>query len=156
MPDLHLVSPVIDGNLPRFRYVWKYRDRHGRLRRYFRRRGMPLIPLPGQPGSPQFLKAYQAALGEPLPSSAIRKAKKRLTQNIRQKQPLIGVYLLLKAGELTYIGESTNMQQRVADHKRNGREFDQAFFIKTTLGQRAALERALIRSFQPRQNRSGR
>ena len=51
--------------LLRLPYVRTYRDRHGRLRRYFRRRGQPDIPLPGEVGSEQFVAAYQAALGAP-------------------------------------------------------------------------------------------
>ena len=46
-------------------YVKEYRDRHGRVRRYVRRRGQPDIPLPGPPGSEEFMRAYQAALDAP-------------------------------------------------------------------------------------------
>jgi enterobacteria phage integrase len=49
----------------RLPYIRVYRDRHGRVRRYFRRRGRPDIPLPGDVGSEEFMRAYQAALGEP-------------------------------------------------------------------------------------------
>jgi hypothetical protein len=49
--------------LLRLRYVRTYRDRRGRLRRYFRRRGQPDIPLPGEIGSEEFMYAYQTALG---------------------------------------------------------------------------------------------
>ena len=49
--------------LLRLPYVRTYRDRHGRLRRYFRRRGQPDTPLPGEIGSEEFMRAYQAALG---------------------------------------------------------------------------------------------
>jgi integrase len=49
--------------LLRLQYVRTYRDRHGRLGRYFRRRGQPDTPLPGEVGSEQFMAAYQAALG---------------------------------------------------------------------------------------------
>jgi integrase len=49
--------------LLRLPYVRTYRDRHGRLRRYFRRRGQPDTPLPGEIGSEEFMSAYQAALG---------------------------------------------------------------------------------------------
>src|SRR5688572_29808456 len=39
------------------------RDRKdGRRRYYFRRRGMKAIPLPGVPGSEEFMAAYHAAL----------------------------------------------------------------------------------------------
>jgi integrase len=47
-------------NLP-LQYVHEYRDRHGKLRRYFRRHGKK-TPLPGLPGSVEFMSAYQAAL----------------------------------------------------------------------------------------------
>ena len=51
--------------LLRLPYVRTYRDRHGRLRRYFRRRGQPDTPLPGEVGSEEFMAVYQAALGAP-------------------------------------------------------------------------------------------
>src|SRR5262245_36780523 len=56
----------------KLRYVNEYRDRHGKVRRYFRRPGARAIPLPGLPGSIEFMSAYQAALAivaPPLPSS---------------------------------------------------------------------------------------
>src|SRR5262245_50496024 len=43
------------------RYVHEFEDRHGKLRRYFRRHGKR-IPLPGLPGSAEFIEAYAAAL----------------------------------------------------------------------------------------------
>jgi integrase len=46
----------------RFRYVIEYKDRHGKMRRYFRRSGQKLIALPGDPGEPEFIAAYSAAL----------------------------------------------------------------------------------------------
>jgi integrase len=46
----------------RLKYVNEYRDRHGRVRRYFRRPGCRAIPLPGLPGSIEFMQAYQTAL----------------------------------------------------------------------------------------------
>jgi integrase len=42
--------------------VHRYYDRHGKLRHDFRRRGFALASLPGLPGSPEFMQAYQAAL----------------------------------------------------------------------------------------------
>ena len=44
------------------RYVNEYRDVRGKLRRYFRRPGHKRIPLPGLPGSDEFMSAYQAAV----------------------------------------------------------------------------------------------
>ena len=44
------------------RYVHAFRDRHGAMRYYMRRRGFKLVPLPGLPGSAEFMQAYQRAL----------------------------------------------------------------------------------------------
>jgi integrase len=43
-------------------YVHAFRDRHGKLRHYFRKRGCKRIPLPGLPGSIEFNAAYQNAV----------------------------------------------------------------------------------------------
>ena len=45
----------------RLKYVKVYRDRHGSLRRYFRRRGQKDVALQGEPGTAEFMRAYQAA-----------------------------------------------------------------------------------------------
>ena len=37
-------------------------DRHGNIRRYFRRKGQRKIRLPGLPGSVEFMDAYRSAL----------------------------------------------------------------------------------------------
>jgi integrase len=47
---------------PTLAYVKTYRDRHGKLRRYFRRPGFKSVRLPGLPGSAEFMEVYQAAL----------------------------------------------------------------------------------------------
>ena len=44
------------------RFVKTYRDRHGKTRRYFNRKGSKQIALPGAPGSVEFERAYLAAL----------------------------------------------------------------------------------------------
>ena len=50
----------------RLDYVHEYLDRHGKLRRYFRRPGFKRIALPGVPGPDEFMTAYQLALaGQP-------------------------------------------------------------------------------------------
>jgi len=46
----------------KLQYVNSFRDRHGRVRHYFRRPGSKGIALPGLPGSAEFMDAYQAAL----------------------------------------------------------------------------------------------
>src|SRR5262249_3516095 len=49
----------------RLKYVQAWVDGEGRVHRYFRRRGYPRVPLPGLPGSIEFMTAYQAALAGP-------------------------------------------------------------------------------------------
>lgn len=51
-------------------YVHEYHDRHGKLRRYVRRPGSRQIPLPGLPGSPEFMEAYAAAISGAAPPPA--------------------------------------------------------------------------------------
>jgi enterobacteria phage integrase len=46
----------------KLRFINEYVDRHGKVRRYFRRPGCRAVPLPGLPGSIEFIAAYQAAL----------------------------------------------------------------------------------------------
>jgi len=46
------------------RYVDEYRDRTGKMRRYFRKGGKRLGPLPGDVGSEEFMTAYAAYLAE--------------------------------------------------------------------------------------------
>jgi enterobacteria phage integrase len=53
-------------------FVNEFIDRHGKVRRYFRRPGHRAVLLPGLPGSIEFMAAYQAALAvvsPPPPSS---------------------------------------------------------------------------------------
>jgi integrase len=52
------------------RHVHTFRDRHGRMRHYFRRGKAKAIPLPGIPGSEEFMAAYQTALGAAPPVPA--------------------------------------------------------------------------------------
>lgn len=45
----------------RLKFIKKYKDRHGKVRHYLRRRGHKQIPLP-DPSDPSFFTTYQAAL----------------------------------------------------------------------------------------------
>lgn len=48
-------------------YVKEYVDKTGKVRRYLRRKGKPSIPLPGLPGSAEFMAAYEAGIAEIAP-----------------------------------------------------------------------------------------
>jgi len=59
----------------RLRYVHRYRDTRGKVRHYFRRPGVPRIPLPGLPGSAEFMEAYQLALAGAAPLPEVGQAR---------------------------------------------------------------------------------
>lgn len=62
----------------RLAFVVEDVDRHGNVRRYFRRKGQPKIRLRGLPGSTEFMNAYQVALsGEGLPYKKTSQRKKQ-------------------------------------------------------------------------------
>jgi hypothetical protein len=51
--------------LIKLKYIDRFIDRHGRERFYFRRGRGPRVALPGRPGTPEFMAAYErAAIGE--------------------------------------------------------------------------------------------
>jgi len=66
------LMPGVEMTVIRIPYVKAYVDRHGHVRRYFRKRGCKPVLLPGVPGSAEFMEAYQAALGAPAPRPAAR------------------------------------------------------------------------------------
>jgi hypothetical protein len=49
-------------------FVNSFVDRHGQTHHYFRRRGHRNVRLPGLPGSPEFMRAYEAAIGNAEPT----------------------------------------------------------------------------------------
>jgi hypothetical protein len=55
------------GTLIMLQYVHSYRDQHGLLKHYLLRPRRPKVRLPGQPGSAEFMAAYNAAIAEPAP-----------------------------------------------------------------------------------------
>lgn len=59
----------------RLPYVHEFVDRHGKPRRYVRRNGKR-TPLPGSPGSPEFMAAYEAAVAaEPVKAIGAARTK---------------------------------------------------------------------------------
>jgi|HubBroStandDraft_3_1064219.scaffolds.fasta_scaffold00005_14 hypothetical protein len=56
-------------------HVNRFYDRHGKVRRYFRIDGRKPVPIPGEPGSVEYTKAWLAEM-EKLPVSEIGKAKR--------------------------------------------------------------------------------
>jgi len=70
----------------KLRHIDRFADRHGRIRYYFRRGRGGRIALPGRPGTPEFMAAYQKAIDGTLiePEPKLRGAPgtfDRLTQD---------------------------------------------------------------------------
>jgi integrase len=61
------------GMTVRLRYIQAFEDRHGHERFYFRKAGSPRVALPGAPGSPAFMAAYNDALTGQKPAPALPK-----------------------------------------------------------------------------------
>jgi integrase len=60
----------------RLQYVQEFVDKKtGVVFRYFRRRGCKRVPLPGAPGSAEFMAAYEAALDAPRPPIGEKRSK---------------------------------------------------------------------------------
>jgi integrase len=51
----------------KLQHVNSFRNRHGTLVHYFRKRGCKSVRLRGIPGSPEFMRAYEAAIGNAEP-----------------------------------------------------------------------------------------
>lgn len=143
-------------------YVHTYKDRLGKTRTYFRR-GSSRIALP-MLGTREFDRAYRSAFGKECDTSGempppfrarVRRTKVGLERR-RARSTAAGVYLLMLAGRIVYVGSSEDMATRVAGHRTNGRQFDRAFYIGApTAKERLALEALLIAKLQPEQNRLG-
>jgi integrase len=91
----------------RLEFIHAYRDRHDRLRHYFRRKGAKQIPLPGLPGSEEFMTAYQAALAG---VTAPREIGASRTKPGTVNAAIVGYYQSLAFRELA---PSTQYQRRL-------------------------------------------
>jgi hypothetical protein len=60
-----------------------------------------------------------------------------------------GVYFLVLDGEVVYVGQSVDVLQRIARHRREGRVFDAFSYIECDLGEMDRLEALYIKAFIP-------
>ena len=73
--------------------VQAFTDRHGRRRHYYRRKGAKRIPLPGDPGSAEFMAAYAEAKAlDPTATDAVRAASEAQRVKPRSITALIIAY----------------------------------------------------------------
>jgi integrase len=98
----------------RLKYVHAFKDRHGKPRHYFRRPGQKRVPLPGLPGSAEFMEAYQAALaGETAPPLEIGAS--------RSKPGSVAAAVALYFGSMAFgnlAPDTQRQRRRILEHFR--------------------------------------
>ena len=62
------------------------------------------------------------------------------------------IYFLLRKNEITYIGSTNNLPNRIRQHLDDGRRFDRALWMPVEEERRLALEDQMIERIQPREN----
>lgn len=68
-------------------------------------------------------------------------------------KPKIGIYFLMDKSEVVYIGQSINIDLRIAQHKRTDKEFDRTLYLECGAKELDLLEAAHIQEYQPRYNK---
>lgn len=93
------------------KFVKAYRDRHGRMRYYYRRLGLATVPLPGEPGTAEFMAAYQLADARaPRPHADVVKAAAMARVQPRSINALIIEYY--RSTEFRELADSTRRAYR--------------------------------------------
>lgn len=65
-----------------------------------------------------------------------------------------GVYFLIRGGEVVYVGQSIDVLNRIARHRREGRQFDAYAYMECLREDLDRLERVYIRALVPEGNMS--
>jgi integrase len=77
MGTLGTMPEGLDVSTIKLKYIKSYEDRTGKMRHYFNKRGCDRTPLPGLPGSREFMAAYQQCL-DTMPTPAERPKASRV------------------------------------------------------------------------------
>lgn len=99
------------GVLVSLPYIHSYRDRHGHPRYYYRRPGIKKIPLPGIPGSPEFIASYQAAAEAGAASTAVARKPIGIDRN-HQDSVARWVALYLESATFAVLAPDTRRTRR--------------------------------------------
>lgn len=92
-------------------YVKAYKDRHGRMRYYYRRKGLSTLPLPGQPGTAEFMAAYQMADARaPRPDAAV--SAERAASRIQPRSITALIVEYYRSPEFAQLADSTRRAYR--------------------------------------------
>ena len=118
-------------------FVKKYRDRHGKMRFYHR---PTRTPLPGKPGSAEFMAAYHAACGNTAPTLTIVKKTPRLrTDTEGSIDWLVTKYFSSdhwkRLSDDTQTGRRRALERFRADHGDKPLDSLQAMHIKALMDQ---------------------
>lgn len=68
---------------------------------------------------------------------------------------LCGIYFLVRDARVVYVGQSTNVFRRVAQHMNNGMEFDAYHFLPVPVHELDKVEDKYIRLLKPKLNKRG-
>ena len=93
---------------------------------------------------------------KPLPRPSRKKAFiKKEIENVPEGP---GVYEIIKAGEVGYVGSSSDLKERLQQHKNKGDVSGSEFRVRKTDSTRDAqvVERRLLKDLQPPQNKQGK
>lgn len=122
------------------------------ITRSLQKKGIPFFPRPsGWPGVPAHL-LEEIERGDEIPIASQRlEFNRQLARNVGRVYRGAGVYALLVAGDVVYIGQTTNVIRRIGEHAAT-KEFDEYRFIRCDVELLAQLERKLIRHYRPAWN----
>lgn len=120
------------------RFVQEFKDRHGKTRRYVRRPGHKRVTLPPDPGSPEFMEAYQRALDPDAPRAEIgaKKTKPGTIDDLVARYYLSSDFTGLRAStQKTYRSIIEPFRAKFGDRRVNAVQREH---IKAMLSKRAA------------------
>ena len=95
-----------------YKWVQTFVDRHGRQRRYLRRKGCPSIPLKGFIGSDEFDESYNKALIE-TEREAAAAMKTAPRKPVKADEKLCNVYVMKVEDGPVKVGIATNPRRRL-------------------------------------------
>ncbi len=76
-------------------------------------------------------------------------------QTLEDSRALCGVYFLFIHRELVYVGQSTNIRNRIATHRQDNRiDFDSVFFIEVDEDKLIQVEKGYIIRYDPKYNQT--